>query len=262
MPAIQTKSARTETAVRVLLFDIESSPNVGYTWGRYDQNVIEFVKERQIMCFAWKWLGEREIHAFAAPMAKSYKKNPDDNRELIVKLHEIVSQADVIIGHNIDDFDDKMSNTGFIKHGLKPPPPHRTVDTLKFARHKFRFNSNRLGDLGKFLGLGDKVRTGGFELWKECLAGNEKAWAKMVRYNKGDVRLLEKIYLKERPWMTNHPNMLVPHDFGCPVCLSKEYEGRGRAKFGLTYKHRFKCLAPDCGKWFRGSVVNKEWRFR
>lgn len=253
-----------ETAVKVLLFDVESSPNIGYTWGKFEQNVIEFIKERQIMCFSWKWLGERKIHALAMPMMKGYRRNPDDNRALIIRLHELISQADVVVGHNIDDFDEKMSNTGFIKHGLKPPPPHKTVDTLRFARHKFRFNSNRLGDLGKFLGLGDKVRTGGFDLWKRCLAGDPKAWATMVRYNKGDVRLLEKIYLKERPWMSRHPNMnaLDGHD-GCPHCKSRRTHLIRRGwtlSINGGKRMRFRC--KDCGKWSSGVFVKNSWRFK
>lgn len=31
-----------ETAVGVLLFDVESFPNEGYTWGKWEQDAIEF----------------------------------------------------------------------------------------------------------------------------------------------------------------------------------------------------------------------------
>ncbi len=267
MTANQTKSARTETAPRVLLYDLETSPNIAYVWGKYEQDALgDFIKERQIISVAWKWLDEKEVHCLALPMLPTYKKKPDDNRGIILKLHELFSRADVVVGHNVDSFDDPMSNAEFLKYGLPPTPPHRSIDTLKFARHKFRFNSNKLGDLGKMLKLGAKVHTGGFQLWADCPRGDQKAWAKMTLYNMGDVSLLEKVYLKMRPWMKNHPNLNDGlsglEGAGCPVCGSKKYEGRGTVHFVGGFKHRFKCLRPGCGKWFRGSPVKGEWKYK
>jgi hypothetical protein len=255
-PANKTNRKSGETAVKVLLFDIESSPNIGYTWGKFEQDVIEFVKEREIICFSYKWLGEKIIHCCSRPQFKTH-------RELILKLHELISRADVVVGHNIDDFDDKMANTAFIKEGLRPPPPHSTIDTLKFARHKFRFNSNRLGDLGEFLGLGGKVRHEGFALWKKCLKGDTKAWKDMIRYNRGDVKLLEKIYLKERPWMVRHVHMgaATGELDRCPVCFGKKIQRRGFYLLtGGSKAMRFQC--QECGKWFRGANIRGQWRFK
>lgn len=251
-----------ETAVRVLLYDVESSPNLAYVWGKYEQNALgDFVKERQIISFAWKWLGEKQVHVLALPSFKSYARFPENNRALILKLHALFSQADIIVGHNIDDFDDKMANTDFIKHGLQPPPPHKTVDTLKVARSKFRFNSNKLDDLGAFLKLGRKIKHDGFGLWVRCLAGNNKAWSLMKRYNKNDVTLLERIYLRIRPWMTNHPNMTaLDGKEACPTCRSKNIKRSGWLVLQNTKKQRFAC--KDCGRWFSGSVVQQKWKFK
>lgn len=33
---------------KILLFDIETSPNLSYTWEKYQQDVIAFEKEREI----------------------------------------------------------------------------------------------------------------------------------------------------------------------------------------------------------------------
>lgn len=247
--------------VKVLLYDVETSPNLAFCWGKYEQNVLgDFIKERQIISFAWKWLDEKEVHCLALPMFPSYKKKPDDNKALILRLHELISRADVVVGHNVNCFDDQMANTDFILHGLKPPPPHKSVDTLAVARAKFRFNSNKLGDLGKRLGLGEKVHTGGFELWAGCLRGDKKSWAKMVEYNKGDVVLLEKIYLKMRPWMTAHPNMnSADNHVGCPVCRSTKLTRRGWVIVAGGRRMRFQCM--NCGKWVSGKIVKNEWKF-
>ena len=42
---------------RVLLFDIESSPNLSWTWGKWDQNVLRFEREWYILAISWTWLG-------------------------------------------------------------------------------------------------------------------------------------------------------------------------------------------------------------
>lgn len=237
---------------KILLYDVESSPNIGFCWGKYEQNMIEFVKERQIISVAWKWLGEKEIHVLALPSFKGYKKNRDDNKALIMRLHELISRADIAIAHNVDNFDDKMANTDFILNGLPPPPPHKTVDTLKVARQKFRFNSNKLDDLGERLGLGRKVEHRGFKMWLGCLNGDMKSWKELMAYNVGDIVLLEKIYLKLRPWMTNHPdvNALDGH-VGCPGCKGVNMQRRGWGVLRGGRRQRFQCM--DCGKWSLGS---------
>lgn len=257
---VQIRSNR-RRQLKVLLFDIESSPNIAYIWGKYEQNALgDFIKERQIISVAWKWLGEEKVHILALPMLKSYKKHPDDNKELIIQLHKVISRADVVVAHNVDGFDAKMSNTDFIVNGLNPTPPHKTVDTLKVARSKFSFNSNKLDDLGARLGLGRKVKHSGFDLWAGCMHGDPKSWAKMMKYNIGDVVLLEKIYLKLRPWMTNHPDMnMSDGHIGCPSCRSIHLEHRGwnMNKQGKT--PRLQCR--DCGKWSRGKLVHRVWKY-
>ena len=248
--------------LKILLYDVETSPNIAYIWGKYECDALgEFVRERQVISVAWKWLGEKDVHVFAMPMLKSYKKSPENNKELIIFLHSLMQDADVVVGHNVSSFDDPMSNTEFIVHGLMPPPPHKIVDTLSFARHKFRFNSNKLGDLGKRLGLGEKVHTGGFELWAGCLRGDKASWKRMMEYNIGDVVLLEKIYLKMRPWMTAHPDMnAIDSHVGCPACKGKNLVRRGWGFSSSGKKMRFRC--KDCGKWSKGALVRREWKFK
>ena len=55
------------TGPRILIYDLESAPNVGYTWRKWDQNVIEFVQEWYILTVAWKWLGEKKVYVEGLP---------------------------------------------------------------------------------------------------------------------------------------------------------------------------------------------------
>jgi len=229
---------------KVLLVDIETSPNLAYVWEKYEQNVLSFEKERELISFAYKWKGKS---------VKSYCLNDCNARTLTKRLHDLFNEADIIIAHNGDRFDIKMANAFFVHHNLKPPSPYKTIDTLKIARSKFRFNSNKLNDLGEYLGLGGKIDTGGFKLWLECLKGNKNAWRKMKRYNKRDVVLLEKVYLKLRAWATNLPIMTT--GLICPTCGSTHIQFRGWNINKVYKSRRFQC--QDCGHW---SSSNKKVR--
>lgn len=201
MPANQTNRESGETAVSTLLIDFELFPNLCYTWGMFEQNVIQIVRPRMICSVAWKWLGDSKAYVKALPDFSEYRRDKFSNLELMRHIRDLVNQASIVVGHNVDAFDLKRGNTDMIKGNLQPPAPYRTIDTLKIARQKFGFNSNRLGDLCDFLGVPGKVKHEGFALWGKCMAGDMKAWGRMKRYNKGDVDpCLEGVYRKLIPW--------------------------------------------------------------
>lgn len=233
---------------KILFFDLETAPNLGYVWGKWEQNVIEFVNEWYILCFSYKWAHEDEVHSVALPDYKLYKQDPENDREVIKELWKLFNEADLIVAQNGDDFDIKKSNTRFIYHGLTPPAPYKTVDTKKLARKYFGFNSNSLNDLAKFFNLGAKLPVG-FDVWKGCLAGDKESWSTMIEYNQHDVELLEEIYYKFRAWHPSHPNITVkqPHDTRCPGCGSDKVQMRGWHYTLSLRQRRFVC--KDCGKW-------------
>jgi hypothetical protein len=78
----------------------------------------------------------------------------------------------------------------------------------------------------------------------------KEAWATMEAYNKQDVLLLERVYDRLLPWITNHPNLSAHGDtFCCPKCGSVDYQQRGYAiQLGGKYR-RYQC--KPCGGWFR-----------
>lgn len=240
---------------KILLFDIETAPNLGYAWGKWEQNIIENVKDWYILSFSYKWLGEKTVYAYSLPNFSNYKKNREDDSELIKKLWRLMDEADIVIAHNGDEFDIKKANARLIMSGILPPKPYKTIDTKKVAKRHFKFDSNKLDELGRYLGLGRKIQTGGFDLWKGCMAGNSDSWKKMVKYNKQDVVLLEKVYLKLRPWINNFP--IVSSENGqCRNCEGRRLHKRG---FGYTKTARYQRLqCYNCGAWSTGEkLLNK-----
>ena len=232
--------SRSNKPVKILIYDLETAPLLGYSWGKYEQDIIEFEKSWYILCFAYKWLGGK-TKVLALPDFKTYKKNPEDDKELVKELWKLFDEADITIAHNNSDFDYKKSNTRFIENGLTPPSPYKVVDTLQVARRHFKFPSNRLDDLGKDLGVGRKIEVG-YSVWRDCLRGKPSAWRKMKRYNKNDVDLLYRMYEKLKPWMKE--TITRNHD-ACPKCNSKSLVFNGwRQTTGRRYQ-RLRC--NNCG---------------
>lgn len=146
-------------------------------------------------------------------------------------------------------FDQKKTHARFVYHHMSPPSDYKQIDTKKVAKRYFNFNSNKLDDLGEYFKVGRKVNTGGFELWKGCMEGDLKAWAKMKKYNKQDVDLLEKVYLRMRPWMKNHPSIAVVEELfdGCPICGGDDMQKRGFSYTKTGRRQRYQC--QTCHAW-------------
>lgn len=240
---------------KILFFDIESMSNLGYIWGKYEQNVIEYEREFYMLCFAYKWLGQSKVSAYSLPDFKNYRKDKYNDKDLVTKLWELFNEADIVVAHNGDSFDIRMANARFAFHGLPPPSPYKTVDTKKVAKRYFRFNSNKLDDLGNYFGLGRKIDTGGFELWLGCVNNDPMSWYKMVKYNKQDIVLLEKIYNKLLPWIVNHPNrnLYESTTCNCPNCGSSNMI-RHKTRISRTgMRQQWQC--KDCGAYATGSTI-------
>ncbi len=239
---------------RVAYVDIETAPNLGWVWGKWEQNVIDFKQHWYMLSFAVKWQGERKTRVHALPdFVGAYARNREDDTALVHQLHRVFDEADVIIGHNIDKFDIRKTNARFVALGLPPPSPYQTVDTLKIARRILDTGcGNALDDLGGYLGVGRKLAHTGKHLWFACMNGDRKAWATMCKYNIRDVELLEKVYLKLRPWSKNHPNLAHYtrahlHD-ACPVCQHEHSTGKGWRYTATGRRQRRVC--GKCGHQF------------
>lgn len=232
---------------RVILLDIETSPSVGYTWGKFDQTVIKPVRGWEILSFAYKELGRGRVKCIARP---DYKDKTD--KALVKDIWKILDDSSAVIAHNGDRFDIVKLRAKFVAHGLPPTRPFKQIDTKKIAKSHFGFYSNSLNDIARELGLGEKVQTGGFDLWEGCMAGDAAAWRKMRKYNAWDVTLLERVYLKLRSWHPTHPNMALLDIGGavtdCPVCSSEKVQRRGYQALRMRRAARFQC--QDCFHWF------------
>ena len=224
---------------RILIYDIENSHSVAATFPVYKANISHqcIIQDWFMFCASWKWHGEKRVYSTSLlDDPKRFKKDYTDDYHVVKELHAVISQADAIVAHNGDAFDIKKFAARAIYHGLPPLPAVVQIDTLKMARSKFKFTFNKLDYLGEFLGVGKKLKTD-INLWMDCLFGDEAALKKMVRYNKVDVKVLEKVYDILAPWCPsklNHNHFTS--DKVCAKCGSGDWTSYSKERLTLTGK--------------------------
>lgn len=236
--------------MKLLFLDIETAPKVALVWRFFKENISpKQVKEHgHIMSYAAKWAGDDEIF---------YEENRKDNDTKIVSsLCQLLDEADFVVAHNGQEFDFKQIRARAVVNGIKPPSPFKVIDTYKIAKREFGFPANSLEYLTMVLKCkhvkGGHRKFPGFELWLECLRGNEEAWSELREYNIEDILALEELYLKLRPWDTRHPNTAVMQEneeLTCPKCGGNHLQYRGYAYTSVGKYHRLQC--QDCGGWSR-----------
>lgn len=232
---------------RIALFDIETSPQEGKNWGgTYEVDILEITRYSHMLAWSVKELGKKP-KVKALPDYKLYKREKRNDRALVRDLHKELSQYDLIVAHNGDKFDARYMNARFAFHKLPPIPPFKTVDTCKAARRYFLFPSNKLNDLLVFLGYPPKVKTGGYNLWQDCIKGNLKAWALMKKYNAYDTEGLEFVYKRLLPFIGNHPALNI-HSPVCKNCRSSDIIKR--RKPDVFKKKGVQMSCKKCGAWF------------
>lgn len=232
---------------KILFYDIETTPNLGYIWGKYQQDVIAYAKERELLCFAYKWLGDKSVKC----VTNYYSAKGD--KSVVEALAKLLNQADIVVAHNGDEFDRKIVKSRMLYWKLPPLKINSSVDTKKVAKAYFEFNGNGLDDLCKFLDIGKKAKGPGFDMWLGCMRGDKRSWQQMIKYNKHDVTLLEELYNRFLPWIENHPNVskLVESD-GCPSCQSRKVIKNGFRATTAQISQRWVCLS--CNKHWLGPV--------
>lgn len=241
--------------MKTLVFDIESAPSQAYVWGAWKQNiglVMDIQPEGYIMSIAYKWLDDSEVH---------YLENRTDNDKKLMKdFVKVLDEADFVIAHNGVKFDVPMIKSRLAIHGINPPSPFKTIDTLKIAKKEMRFRRNSLEHLAEVLSCNHKkLKHGqfpGFKLWSECMKGNDDAWEEMKLYNEFDVIVLEEVYKKLRPFASTHPNMNTGDDplaQQCPRCSSGSLVRRGYYYTNKGKYQRFSCTS--CGGYSSSTYV-------
>lgn len=258
----------TQKNVRILTLDIERTPGRAVVQHRgltiegdfWDLNGWKDTIRRRIhaddvtewpktICGAAKWYNERNV-MFSA----EWEDGGYDG--FMQQLWEWYDAADMVVGHNLAQFDTKKLKAGWAELGLPSPAPWRTIDTLTVARSELGFESNTLDALCKRLGI--TAKNGKYEVAtaRAAVAGDPRAQRKIRAYNVGDIRATEAAYDRLRPWIKNHPNLALwtDDDRACPTCGSDKRRLLDQdAVTPVTRYAAYRCLR--CSSVYRANHV-------
>lgn len=235
--------------VRRLFIDLETSPNVVYSWrAGFKINISpeSIIEERAIICAGYKWQGEDEV-----VHCPSWTKRGDD-RAVLEHIIPIMESAVEVVAHHGDKFDIPWVRARAAYHGIPMSPYIKTIDTRAQSSRNFYFNSNKLDYLAQFFGLGKKRDTD-YDLWKDVMAGDADALSRMIDYCKHDVVLLEKLYLHLESYnkpKTHYGVLGRRPKWSCPRCGSESVRRIfDEVTVVGTRQARMKCR--DCQSMFR-----------
>jgi hypothetical protein len=207
-----------EVRNRILILDVERLDGITqeHWWDRGDlkqryvhhRNVI---REPRTTIVCAKWYDQPDVMRYA-------EWDEGGRKQFLKRVHQLVAEADIIVGHFIDNADIPWLMGDFYlprighKHmpRLKRLPEPKTVDTYKVLR---RFKSGApfksLDAMCQILGLPSKVDAYDRERMERAVAGNVEDQERLVDYCAGDVIATQWLYDWERPHIKNHPALFV-----------------------------------------------------
>jgi len=235
---------------KILWFDIETSLMLafGFSTGKQYVGWKDVKVPWHMLSWSAKWLCDTEIIGHKITGEQALERN---DRDIVEFLWELIDEADIIVGHNIKGFDEGKMNTRFLNFDMPPPSPYQMIDTYRVVRKNFKMISNSLDYAGRFM-VDDQKDPTKKRLWKRCFGGDEEALEYMLTYNKQDVRLLEEVFFKIRPWMKGTPNVAAYYTDNaarCSKCGSKDLTITD--DYYYTTANRYKAARCKCGAVMR-----------
>ena len=242
---------------RILVWDLENSPGLGWFYGStYQTNIAKVEKPSRVMSFAAMWTDSLKIE---------YRSDFHDGHDTMVgRAWELLNEADGVVSWNGQGHDSPHINTEFLRAGAPLPSPYKEIDLYRVVRRKFKFHSNRLDFVSQELGIGQKLKNEGIDFWLACMNGDPKAWARFKKYNIEDVRLTFNHYhlYKSAIPKSMHPNWTLYVDGdACPKCGAVgQLQRRGHAPTVTALYPRFFC--KSCGEWSQGKHAERRAEIR
>jgi DNA-binding XRE family transcriptional regulator len=235
-----------KTKANILIYDIETLPNLGYFWDTISDRAIPLdfiVKPKSICSIAWKWYGEANTQVFVID-------EPYNDKRILEQFLPEWQKADYAVAH-YSRFDKPFIAARLMANSLPSLPPVNDICTYKLAKAHFgrTLNGNKLDHLGTILGVGNKIKTNA-DLWVKCASGDKQALADMAAYNAQDVELLSHVFTAMLPHVKSKLNLNLMTDeplLRCKQCGSDNLMHNGYEYASSTMRHRYSC--KDCGSW-------------
>lgn len=220
------KSNSSVETPKILIYDIETSRMQADVWwsGKQYVNGSQITSEPRIITIAWKWLGSDKVETL-----KWSKKQSD--KKLITKFLKEYNKADMVIGYNNDNFDNRWINARALKYDLYVNVHVKSFDIMKQSKRLFRLPSYSMNYLAKYVGVETKLQHSGLSMWEAIQYGDrkqaKKAMKLMLKYNIQDIIVTEQVFLRVNKYMVSpiHIGILKGESkSSCQMCGNTETE--------------------------------------
>lgn len=248
------------TPVKMLIYDIEISPILGWTYNQYKTNILRVAEEQKLMSFAYMIL---DIDGTKTVLDGDYNSIECvtladvnyDEKELTSRLHKLFEDCQVIIGFNSKQFDDRHTTKYFIKHGLDPIAPFKQIDLLREWKKVARLTGNHLESINEYLFNERKTEERVGDLWYDCIVNQDQNSYEMLKeYNKQDIVLTYNILKELLCYMKDTPanlSLLMHHPLACPKCGAIDsFEEAGYYYSDVGRYNQYKCT--NCNSFLHG----------
>ncbi len=237
----------------ILFMDTENAPNVAVTWGIHDQRISykDIIHEWFLLSAQWAWNNSKKINTVSIlDDKKRFKKDFRDDYHVVKTIRDVISEADIVIGHNVKGHDLKKIQAKIIEYDIMPLKMPIIIDTYQWSK-QFGFTSRKLGDLCSKLDLTEKLshEPG---LFLKASMGDPEAIKDIVTYGIGDIPTLRELYYKLLPHAPTKFNKNLFRGDGvqcCPKCGGDNFQSRGFSFTIVGKFNRYQCM--DCGGWFK-----------
>ena len=207
---------------KILILDVERLPGISrqYWWDRGDlkNRYIHYEtverSPRTTICCA-KWYDSPDVIQLA-------EWDKGGRAKFLRKIHELMTGADIIVGHNLDQADVPwLAGDLYIEANLPPLPPFKTVDTLKVLRKQFKSGApfKGLDAFCQIVGIPNKTDRYDREAMERAVADKSiEDRDRLLAYCVGDVLATQGLYDYLRPFITNHPALFIDGKDKLTVC--------------------------------------------
>ena len=232
----------------ILIYDIETSKAKAEVWwtGKQYVRANQIVEEPKVITICYKWLGENQVHAL------TWDENQSDEK-MLKEFLKVYNQADMIIGQNNNNFDNRWINARAAKYNLFVNMHVKSFDIMKQTKKHFRLLGYGMGYITKFLKVPTKLEHEGAIMWEMVQNGTKaqqkEYLKKMVDYNRQDIIATEAMYLRLRKYMGHkmHFGTLTGKEkYTCPSCGGSNVElFKSTTTAAGTPRHIMRCKDDD-----------------
>lgn len=183
-----SKIQPTGSPKRILDFDIETLA-AGYADPAWVPD--------KITCISASWIGEDEVYTWMTGQ-RGYWSRKARARKVLRPFYELLSEAEMVTGHNIKRFDLRVFNAEAMRCGVEPIRQVLVEDTMAILRSK-GFKKG-LDNIAVELGCGGKLALSWSE-WDK--AYEDPSWQVVKERCESDVRLHKQVReeMRSRGWL-------------------------------------------------------------